>query len=247
MLLFANALSAKRLPVALPAATTLQRSSKQSRLMIAIVTTLLFAPFALANSNSNDNVGETVKALQKRWAEVNYQLRDKAQKQAFEELINQAEQATVDYPQAAETWIWSGIIKSSYAGAKGGLGALSLAKDSRKDLDRAMDLNPNALSGSAYTSLGTLYFKVPGWPLGFGDRERAEELLKKALTLNPDGIDSNYFYAEFLRDQGKYEEAERYLLKAEQAPPRPQRPLADAGRRKEISVALHQVREKLNK
>ena len=36
--------------------------------------------------------------------------------------------------------------------------------------------------GSAYTSLGTLYFKVPGWPVGFGDEEKAEELLRKALA-----------------------------------------------------------------
>jgi Tfp pilus assembly protein PilF len=103
------------------------------------------------------------------------------------------------------------------------------------------------MQGSAYTSLGTLYFKVPGWPVGFGDEEKAEELLSKALTLNPDGIDPNYFYGEFLLEQKRYEEAEKALLKAQQAPARPNRELADSGRQEEIQVALLKVREKLHK
>ncbi len=147
----------------------------------------------------------------------------------------------------AEGWIWSGIIKSTFAGAKGGLGALSLAKGARADLEHAMSLDANALDGSAYASLGTLYFKVPGWPLGFGSDKKARQMLENALTLNPDGIDPNYFYADFLRDQGDYEKAEQHLLKALQAAPRPERPLADKGRREEIDLALTEVREKRGK
>jgi Tfp pilus assembly protein PilF len=108
-----------------------------------------------------------------------------------------------------------------------------------------MEIDPNALQGSAYTSLGTLYFKVPGWPVGFGDDDKAEELLKKALVINPDGIDPNYFYGDYLLEQKRYAEAEQALLKAQQAPARPERPLADAGRQEEIQVALLTVRKKL--
>ncbi|RKZ94041.1 MAG: hypothetical protein DRQ46_10605, partial [Gammaproteobacteria bacterium] len=170
---------------------------------------------------------------------------DKAQKEAFDELVIQADKATESYPDSAEVLIWSGIVKSSYAGAKGGLGALSLAKASKADLEKAMTINDTALSGSAYTSLGTLYFKVPGWPLGFGKDKKAKELLEKALTINPDGIDSNYFYAEYLADQRLYGEAEKYLLKAQQAPTRPDRPVADKGRHDDIEVSLEKVRAKL--
>lgn len=185
--------------------------------------------------------------LQQRWAEVNYQLEGKTQLTAFEALIQDADSLTAANPDSAAAYIWSGIIKSSFAGAKGGLGAMKLAKASRADLERAMDLDPGALQGSAYTSLGTLYFKVPGWPVGFGDEEKAEELLHKALALNPDGIDPNYFYGELLLEQKRYEEAEKALLKAQHAPARPSRELADAGRQEEIEVALLKVREKLHK
>jgi len=183
--------------------------------------------------------------LQQRWAEVNYQFRGKSQLSAFESLVKEADSVSKKYPDAAPAWLWSGIIKSTYAGAKGGLGALKFAKRSKADLERAIKIEPQVMNGSAYTSLGTLYFNVPGWPLGFGDDDKAEELLLKALAINPDGIDSNYFYGDYLFNESRYLEAEKFLLKAQGAPKRPNRPLADAGRQKEISAALIKVREAL--
>lgn len=179
--------------------------------------------------------------IQSSWAKANYQIEGKAQKEAFEQLLLDADAFVKKEPNSAEALIWRGIVSSSYAGIKGGLGALSLAKNARTDFEQAMKIDDRALNGSAYTSLGTLYFKVPGWPLGFGDNDKAEALLKKALTINPDGIDSNYFYGTFLLVQRHYGQAETYLLKAQKAPARPNRPLADQGRQQEIAKALQQV------
>jgi len=183
--------------------------------------------------------------LQQRWAEVNYQLEGKTRLTAFEALVGAANNVTAQYPDEAAAWIWSGIIKSTYAGAKGGLGALKIAKQSKADLEKAMKLDDEALQGSAYTSLGTLYFSVPGWPVGFGDDEKAEELLQHALQVNPDGIDSNYFYGDFLMRQKRYEEARNHFVKAQAAAPRPNRQVADAGRQKEIEKALQEVAKHL--
>lgn len=193
------------------------------------------------------DINTDILRLQQRWAKVNYQLKDKAQITAFEALMADAEQVTKQYPDAASVWIWSGIIKSTYAGAKGGLSALSYAKASRADLEKALQLESEAMAGSAYTSLGTLYFKVPGWPLGFGNKDKAEELLLKALAIDPQGIDSNYFYADYLIERKRYQEAETFLVKAQNAPVRPNRPLADSGRQEEISMALSKVQQKLKK
>jgi len=198
---------------------------------------------ALAAAEPNGEITQ----LQERWAEVNYQLQGKTQLTAFETLVQEAERIAAENPGSAAALIWSGIIKSSFAGAKGGLGAMKLAKASRADLERAMEIDADALQGSAYTSLGTLYFKVPGWPVGFGDEEKAEALLLKALAVNPEGIDPNYFYGDFLLEQKRYAEAEQALLKAQSAPRRQDRPLADAGRQEEIKLALLKVQEKLHK
>jgi cytochrome c-type biogenesis protein CcmH/NrfG len=62
---------------------------------------------------------------------------------------------------------------------------------------------------------------VPGWPIGFGDKARAEELLPQGAGDQPDGIDPNFFYGEYLADRGRYGEAMSYLEKALKAPARP--------------------------
>ena len=184
-------------------------------------------------------------SIQQAWAKVNYETPAGAPRvQAFEALEKRAEGFVKQHPDRAEALIWEGIIESSYAGAKGGLGALGLAKEARGNLEAALRIDPKALDGSAYTSLGTLYYKVPGFPLGFGDHDKARQMLGKALELNPNGIDPNYFYAEFLFEQGEYAQALQYLDKAAKAPPRPGRELADKGRRGEIATLASKVRAK---
>jgi tetratricopeptide (TPR) repeat protein len=186
-----------------------------------------------------------VVAVRDRWAEVKYEMPAEKRGAAFEALAKQAEAARVAAPDDAGALIWEGIVLSSWAGEKGGLGALGLVKKARKDFEAAIEAEPEALDGSAYTSLGSLYYQVPGWPLGFGDDDKARELLAKGLALNPDGIDANYFLADFLRDQGDYAGAEQALLKALAAPPRPGREIADAGRRVEAQALLKTVRGEL--
>jgi tetratricopeptide (TPR) repeat protein len=179
--------------------------------------------------------------LQKSWAVANYQLDGDAQVQAFENLIVLAQKRLADQSTDAELQIWTGIIKSTFAGVKGGLGALGLAKAARKHLETAIAIDAEALDGSAYTSLGTLYANVPGWPIGFGDKKKAAKYLQMALATNPDGIDSNYFYAEYLTMKKKYKEARSYYQKAQSAAPRLGREIADTGRQNEITEALHRI------
>jgi tetratricopeptide (TPR) repeat protein len=187
-------------------------------------------------------VDEDVRALQTEWERIKYTRPAAEQEKAFEQLTQAAGAARAQYPQRAEPRIWYGIIAASYAGARGGLGALSLAKEAKKALEEALAIDPQALQGSAYTSLGSLYYQVPGWPIGFGSDDKAREMLHKALAINPDGIDPNYFLGDFLYRKGDYEAARQALAKALKAPPRPERLLADQGRRKEIEALLGAMR-----
>lgn len=212
----------------------------QHQRAIHAISLLILGLFACVSVQADD-LDTDILQLQQRWAEVNYQLEGKTRITAFKALVEAVDNVTQKYPDEAAAWIWSGIIKSTYAGAKGGLGALKIARQSREDLEKALQLDADALQGSAYTSLGTLYYSVPGWPVGFGDDEKAEELLLHALQVNPDGIDSNYFYGNFLLEQKRYAEARTYLLKAQAAKPRPNRQVADAGRQKEIADDLVKV------
>lgn len=199
---------------------------------------LLFAAAAQAASPE-----ELIRPIQARWAEIKYRQPAKQQAELYHALSDQARQLSAANPNLAPALIWEGIVVSSEAGAKGGLGGLSLAKDARRLLEESLKLDEKALNGSAYTSLATLYAKVPGWPLGFGDKKKAEELFLKSLNANPDGIDPNYFYGEYLIDQDRVAQGRSYLEKALKAPPRSGRELADQGRREEIQALLKQTAE----
>jgi tetratricopeptide (TPR) repeat protein len=205
--------------------------------MKALLFAVLLIPLASFAALEDD-----IASLQSEWALIKYQRPAAEQEKAFAALAKRADETRARYPGRAEPEIWYGIIVASHAGARGGLGALSLAKEARKAFEHALELDPAALDGSAYTSLGSLYYQVPGWPIGFGDDDKARALLQKALAINPAGIDSNYFFGDYLYRKGDYAAAREALQKALHAPARPGRTLADQGRRKEIESLLAAMR-----
>ncbi|WP_226648281.1 tetratricopeptide repeat protein [Microbulbifer variabilis] len=208
--------------------------------IFAAAISLAVSPLLWADP-SNDAVVE----LQKAWAQIKYQTPEQEQEDAFEVLAQQAKTYTSHDPQNASLWVWRGIIDASYAGAKGGLGALSLAKAAKADLEHAIAIDGSVLDGAAFTSLGSLYYQVPGWPLGFGDDKKADEYLRKGLQFGATDIDANYFYADYLFQKKNYAQAMDYLQKALAAPADPERQVADQGRRGEIQVLMTKVQEKL--
>lgn len=209
-------------------------------LMLAVCASAFTLPARAASPE------ELVRPIQDQWAEIKYHTMEKQQAERYHELYQRAHQIVETHPDQAAALIWEGITLSSEAGAKGGLGALSIAKAARKDLEAALKLDDKALKGSAYTSLGTLYYKVPGWPIGFGDKDKAEEMLKKSLAINPDGIDPNFFYGEYLFERERYGDALHHLEIALKAAPRPGRELADSGRRQEIQAMIAKVKKEMS-
>jgi tetratricopeptide (TPR) repeat protein len=207
---------------------------KRFVMMLALV---LAAPMAWSTG-----VEEEVRVLQRAWEEIKYRKPAAEQPAAYEALAKEAAQVRARYADRAEPEIWYGIIVASHAGAKGGFGALSLAKQAKQALEHALALDAKALEGSAYTSLGSLYYQVPGWPIGFGDDRKARALLESALAVNPDGIDPNFFLGDYLYRKGDYAGARQALEHARKAAPRPGRPLADEGRRLEIETLLKEIR-----
>ena len=195
----------------------------------------------------NPELDNEIRQLQQDWALIKYREKDE-DKQAIrmKALAEQAAMVTLRYKTYAEPLIWEAIIVSSQAGIQGGLGALSLVKHSKSLLEQAEKINPDALGGSAYTSLGSLYYQVPGWPIGFGDDGKARAYLEQARAVSPNGIDPNYFYGDYLLDQGEYDKAIQVLELALRAPDRPDRPVADAGRREEIKQAIAKAKQNLD-
>lgn len=193
---------------------------------------------------ANAEMTPEVLAVQSRWAEVSYQVPEDDRDEAMNALVKKCDALA---PDSAEGLVWCGIVRSTYAGMAGPFSAMTYAKGARADLEKAIETDDEVLSGAAYTSLGTLYFKVPGWPVGFGDEDKAQELLQRGLKLNEAGIDSNYFYADYLFEQGEYEQALEYLQIATAASPRAGREVADAGRQQDIASLRAAIEKKSGK
>jgi tetratricopeptide (TPR) repeat protein len=215
---------------------------KQSSALIAI--TLLTTSLLLGTVRAETAALE-LSQIQQQWASAKYQQTGDQQEQTFAELVKTAQAAAKANPSDARYLIWEGIIRATYAGSVGGLGALDEVETAKDLFEQALKQDEKALDGSAYTSLGSLYYQVPGWPIGFGSDKKAREYLLKGLAVNPDGIDSNYFYGDFLLQQKEYKKAVAVLEKALLAAPRPGREDADAGRRQEIEQALGKARSKI--
>lgn len=215
----------------------MKRTRGKSMFFLILMSTALLVGIAVAGEPATGSVNQ----VRDRWAQINYQLPKPQREAAFEELLHQSEKIRQATPRDAAALIWEGIVLSSLAGEKGGMGALGLVKRARADFEAAIKLDAGALDGAAYTSLGALYYQVPGWPLGFGDDAAARTMLRKGLAIDPDGIDANYFYADFLRDQKDWAGARTAFQKALAAPARPGREVADAGRRQEAQAKLKDV------
>lgn len=205
---------------------------------------LLIFSFSAQFVIADEKLDISINAIQHEWAQANYATAKDTQEAAFKNLTVLAHQITQKHGNAPEALIWEGIANASYAKATGGLSALKIAEKARDLLLAAERLNPNALQGSAYTSLGSLYYKVPGWPIGFGDKKIAKEYLEKALQINPNGIDTNYFYADYLNEIGENKQAIQYYEKALKAALREGREDADLGRKAEIEAGIKRSKAK---
>lgn len=169
----------------------------------------LFALTALAES-----MQESVSKIETSWV-INTDADPTPEREnIFLRLADEMTDVVAAFPSQAEPLILKSAILLTMAEDASSFVALGLVKQARELLAKAIDINPEAREGSALVTMGILYYKVPGWPVAFGDDAEAESYLLQALEVNPDGVTSNYFYAEFLLEQGKKELAVSYLNKA---------------------------------
>jgi len=215
--------------------------SLTSRISPFAMAAIVLAAFA-APAIAADSMSQEVKAINDNWAHIAYEVKGSStQTKALDRLAQQAALIVQRYPGKAEPLVWQGIVTSEQANRANFFHKLGLATKARDILSKAYSINPRAEDGGAAMSLGVLYYKVPGSPIGFGDDQKAKKLLKEALAVDPNGLDANYFYGDFLLDQGDKAGAKSYLQKALRAPHDPSRPAWDAGRRREVQALLAQT------
>jgi len=185
-----------------------------------------------------------IDSLEREWAVAYYQSDETKQKRVYPQLLKKSAGLVERYPIAAEPKVWLATIMATYAAFESPFSALSSLEKAKTLLEESIRINPKALDGMAYVTLGTLYYMLPGWPISFGDDDAAEQLLKTSLKINPNGIDANYFYADFLLRQDRAEEAEVFFQKASQVPIRKHQVFADTQLQNEARLALTHAKQR---
>ena len=209
------------------------------RIVGALLMTLLVAA-APAHAAFDDDLV----SLQQHWAAARYQTSGDQRKQQLEKLASEADAFAKKYSDKAESYLWVAVVKASLAEAINNLSALSLAKEAKASLEKSIELDPKAEDSYAYGMLGAMYEKAPGWPIAFGSDKKARAMLKKGLEQSPDGMNVNYFNAQYAFDNDDYQQALGFITKAEKATPTPPAAIW-AGRQQQIRELAEKIQKKL--
>lgn len=180
-------------------------------------------------------------SLKNRWEHTVTGMPANERESTLKALAGEVEQLVEEHQDEADVLVWQGIILASYARERGGLGALGTAGDARDALEKAIEIDPQGLNGSAYVTLGALYDRAPGRPLGFGNSETAERMFQRALEIRPDGIDVNYYYAAFLKEEGNEQAAREHAQRAVNGNARESRQVSDEALRRDAETLLNQL------
>jgi len=214
-------------------------------LLIGVAVALVTGVPALASNNKA--MDADIHSIELQWEHIKFAENGSPnQFTHIDTLAKYAASVAQKYPNRVEPLIWEGIVTSEEAGMASTLNAMGYAKRAKAILEEAYKRDPSALSAGAPTSLGVLYYRVPGWPLGFGSNNEARALLQQAVRLAPNGMDANYFYADFLMSQHEYAAAYKVLKHALSLPPQPDRPLWDKNRRAVIKELMAKAQQASN-
>jgi tetratricopeptide (TPR) repeat protein len=208
------------------------------------VALLLLASPGFAEESLNDSLQK----IETEWATTYYSTSKQNPEAAYSRLHDKTVKLARQFPGNAEPLIWEAIIKATNADHQDPVSALEAVHEARDLLLKAIKINPQAMDGAAYVTLGTLYLLTPKWPIAFGDDAAAKRMLRTALKINPNGIDANYYYANYLLANNKLEDAEKYLERAITATARTEQLYSDNQLKEEAKLALEHTREqKINR
>jgi tetratricopeptide (TPR) repeat protein len=206
--------------------------------------TTFVALLLLSSQCFAENLNDTLQSIESEWASIYYSTPKQHQDKAYNRLLDKTISLSRNFPGKAEPFIWEAIVKATNADNLDPVSALEAIHEAHDLLLKAIEINPLAMDGSAYVTLGTLYYMTPKWPIAFGDAAAAERMLQTALKINPNGIDANYFYANYLLLNNNLEEAEKYFERAIAIPSRTKQLYADNQLKEEAKSALEQTRER---
>jgi tetratricopeptide (TPR) repeat protein len=210
----------------------------------ALCLTLFFISVFGALAAQPTSFEETFQGLEDEWGEIFYHLQPDQQADKFKSLLPRVQELKLRNPQRAEPLILEAVVLCTLAASDWGISSLTRLSQARDLLVESIDLNPKAMDASAFITLGNLYFRLPGWPISYGDNQIARQYLEAAHKMFPDNLDSNYFLGDFWLREGNFDTALPYFEKADRAPIRYNQRLSDSKIKQELQSALSAARDR---
>ncbi|MBL0010427.1 MAG: hypothetical protein IPP22_04195 [Nitrosomonas sp.] len=137
--------------------------------------------------------------------------KDKNQRvQRFERCIAIADQSLALNANDVRGLFWKAVAMGKMAEDSGMVNALRMLRPMEKMLLKVVALDEKYENAGAHRALGRMYHKLPGFPVSFGNNQKALTHLKQAHELFPRDIMTRAFYAEVLYDEGRQAEARRH-------------------------------------
>jgi predicted Zn-dependent protease len=178
-------------------------------------------------------------ALEDAWAAVKYAPAPQQDRRQRAEEVERRADAYAAAHSGPEGAVWQANALCLTAEIMHGPASLGKVRQARDLLLSALEKAPG--NPDLLALLGSIYYEVPGWPIGFGDRKKAESYLRRAVAAAPEARDPNFFMGDFLLSRGQREAAAPFLERALAAAQQQSGPAADS-RRREIEEALAKVR-----
>lgn len=148
------------------------------------------------------------------------------QGELFATAVAYAERAVEAAPDGVNGRYWYALTIGRLGETRGILRSLSAAGEMRRELEIVLELAPD--HAGAHFALGMLYYKLPGWPLSFGDNNRALEYMTAAVELAPDNTTYRLGLAELLLDMRRRDDAIALLEAVIEMPLTPDEPVESA-------------------
>ena len=159
----------------------------------------------LADSTNDPSVIAELARLECANADVE---REKNKRIAFyNNCLETADKALAGDDDEIVALYWKAVAMGKLSEEMGILNALRMTRPMEKLFLRVIALDEHYDNAGGHKALGRMYFRLPSFPISFGNKEKALFHLKRALELYPHDIIARAFYAEALYDMGKKQEA----------------------------------------
>ncbi len=164
----------------------------------------------LTNEISRDPYNKLLRFIRFQYSLVMWDILPFESKGDFAKIaIGWADDDLKFFPEEPIGWGMKSIFMGAYSLSIGTLNALQFALQGKQLMEKAYLLsNPHTIT-RAFASgiLGRMYFKLPPFPVSFGDVNKSEVYLKEAVAIDPNNIYFNIFLAELLSYTGRIDEA----------------------------------------